>query len=66
MHDVAARRLIPHEALIDALRWSLDEHELAEELWVDVATVLARLAGLTEQEKADIDKRLWAQEWGAA
>lgn len=57
----AARRLIPLEALIDALRWSQDEHELAEELWVDVDTVKIRLRHLTPAERrfisAELDRR---------
>lgn len=60
--DEAARRLIPTEDLVDKLLWSLDEQELAEDLWVDVATVRARLRGLTPGEKDDIDRRIRAAE----
>jgi Zn-dependent peptidase ImmA (M78 family) len=64
---LAARKLIPLDALVEALRWSRDESELADELWVDVDTVRTRLAGLTPAEQADIDSRLWAlEESGAA
>lgn len=48
---VAARRLIPVEQLIDALRWTGNERELAEELWVDVHTVRVRLSSLTALER---------------
>lgn len=58
----AARRLIPLDALIDALLWSYDEHELADELWVDLDMVRARLDNLTGEERAVIDERLWALE----
>jgi hypothetical protein len=63
----AARKLIPLNALIDGLLWSQDDYELAEELWVDVATVRVRRETLTEHEQKIIDERLWArEEWGAA
>lgn len=58
----AARRLIPLEALIDALLWSYDEHELADELWVDLDMVRARLDNLTDEERATIDAQLWERE----
>lgn len=58
----AARRLISDDALVDALLWSQDEHELAEELWCDVATVRARLADLTDAEKDTIERRIAARE----
>lgn len=62
---MAARRLIPLEQLVLALRWSQDERELAEELWVDVATVRARLEGLMPAETDWIESHLWADERGA-
>jgi hypothetical protein len=62
----AARRLIPLGDLVDALLWSRDEHELAWELWVDVAMVRARLQSLTPNEVQDIEERLEAAERGAA
>lgn len=54
----SARRLITIEDLIDALRWSRDEHELAEELWTDVDTVRIRLASLSPAERRFIDAEL--------
>jgi hypothetical protein len=65
VHAEAARRLISLDELVDALLWSQDEQELAEELWVDVATVMSRLEGLTEYERAEIDRRLDEREWAA-
>lgn len=66
VQQVAARRLIGHDDLVDALRWTNREAELADELWVDVPTVVARLAGLSDAEKNDIEQRLWAPDEGAA
>lgn len=54
----ASRRLITINALIDALRWSRDEYELAEELWTDVDTVRTRLANLSAAERRFIDAEL--------
>lgn len=58
----AARRLIPLGALAEALQWSYDEHDLADELWVGVPTIRARLAGLSDQEKRHIEEVL-DDEW---
>lgn len=58
----AARRLIPLGRLIDALLWSQDELELAEELNVDEDTLRMRLLALTADEHALIDERLWQAE----
>jgi gp43 len=43
----AARRLIPLEALLEAVRWACCPAEAAEALGVDVPTLLARIATLT-------------------
>lgn len=58
----ASRRLIPLGRLIDALLWSQDEHELAEELNVDEDTLRVRLVTLTPEEHQVIDERLWEAE----
>lgn len=55
---IAARRLVTLERLADAMVWSRDEHEIADECWVDVDTVRARLANLTPFERAHIEDRL--------
>ncbi|GAB2613823.1 hypothetical protein GCM10027067_26750 [Pseudactinotalea suaedae] len=52
--DLAARWLIPIEALLDALRWTRDWEELADELWVDVATLQDRLDWLTDDEREQV------------
>lgn len=47
---LVARDLIPFEALVNAMVWSSDEYELAEELTVSVDLVRARLHGLSAAE----------------
>ena len=54
VHRTVARRLIPFDALLDALRWARSLHELADELWVDEDTVLARLAHLHPSERTKV------------
>lgn len=54
----SARRLITTEELVRGLQWSQDEHELADELWVDVPTIRARLDGLTPDERAEIASQI--------
>ena len=58
----AARWLIPLENLGDALVWANDDHELAEELWVDLGTVRTRLSTLTAEESRLLNDRLDAAE----
>lgn len=58
----ASRLLIPLGRLVDALLWSQDECELAEELNVDEDTLRVRLVTLTPEEHAMIDERLWTAE----
>jgi hypothetical protein len=58
----AARWLLPIEAVADALVWCSDDHELAEELWVDLFTVRCRLQTLTDGETAFINARMDAAE----
>lgn len=60
--DLAARRLIPFPRLVEALVWAYDDHELAEELWVDVEVVRARLDGLTAGESVELAARMDAAE----
>lgn len=50
VEDEVARYLIPISALCKVLPWARNEDEAAEELWVDVATLRARLASLTVEE----------------
>lgn len=61
----SARRLIPLDRLAEALAWSQDEGEVADELWVDVETTRARIDGLTDTEKNYIEHRIAAKEEAA-
>lgn len=58
----AARELISLARLAHAIVWSQDEQELADELWVDVDMVRARLAALDDDERAYIDDVIARQE----
>jgi len=40
--------------------------DVAEDLWVDLATFRTRVRGLTRDEKSYINTRLAADDWGAA
>lgn len=62
VEQITARHLIPLVALAEAIAWSQDEEQLADDLWTDVGVVRARLAGLTEAEKAYIEDRIAAIE----
>ena len=53
-----ARRLVTIRALGDALAWARTLDEAAEELWVDVATLEARLRSLHPAEHAYLNRRL--------
>lgn len=53
----AARRLIPLRALGEALVWSRDPDEVADELWVDVETLRVRMAHLHPAERAYLIRR---------
>lgn len=55
---MTAEALMPLDALIDALVWSADEHELAEHFHIDVATVRDRLAYLDDADTAHINAEL--------
>lgn len=59
---LAARWLIEFDALLDVLAWTGDLDEAADELWVDRPTLLARLRGLSEVERAALAKK--AREMG--
>lgn len=55
-----ARDMITLDALADALVWSQDETEVAEDLWVDIATLRDRLRTLTQAESDGLE-RLWRE-----
>lgn len=54
VHQIASRRLIATEDL--ALAMLIHEHEtdIADELWVDLGTLRARLAGLSTAEREEL------------
>lgn len=55
----AARRLLPDIRWVgEALAWSLDLDEAAEELWVDRGTLRVRLEHLHPAERAYLRRRL--------
>lgn len=60
VEEAVARKLITLEALADALVWCIsdDLRELADELWVDMDIVRARLRALTLEEGHELDRRL--------
>lgn len=53
-----ARKLIGIRDLGEALAWTSCEHQIADELWVDVATLRARLAHLHPSERHYLRGRL--------
>lgn len=55
--EIAARRLIPLELLIDAIRWGQGTAD-EEELFVDPGMLLARVRTLTVAERAAIDEAI--------
>ncbi|MCW2300678.1 hypothetical protein [Rhodococcus erythropolis] len=57
---ITARRLISLEQLIDALVWNRHRvtSETAEELWVDLPTLLNRVQNLKDSERRYIDQEL--------
>jgi hypothetical protein len=64
---IAARRLVSLRELIEALLLSNHEHDVADELWVDVPTLRTRIAGLADAERAAIEDRLISSDhWGVA
>ncbi|WGX98776.1 hypothetical protein [Nocardioides sp. L-11A] len=58
VNELAARRLISLDDLVDGMVWAYDVDELAVVLWVDEATVRTRLQTLTEAEGREIQARL--------
>lgn len=51
----AARRLVPIDDLCRVAVWARSTEEAAEELWVDVDTLLTRLESLTQGELDALD-----------
>ena len=53
-----ARRLIPIRDLGEAMAWAHSAAEVADELWVDVPTLEARIRDLHPTERAYLHKRM--------
>lgn len=58
----AARRLIPWEQLLTAVRWARDEGELADELWVTMKVLRARAETLHADDLTALARATWAPE----
>jgi hypothetical protein len=56
--EIAARRLITTEALVDGLRWTRQLDDLAEHLWVDRPTLNVRMTTLDPLEVAELEHHL--------
>ena len=54
----AARLLIEIKPLAEAMAWSTDMHEIADELWVDEMMLRSRLHNLHPAERAYLHRRL--------
>lgn len=59
MEAEAARRLIGIDALADALAWSSQPAEIADELRVDVQTLMVRVGGLSVAERRAVGLWWW-------
>jgi hypothetical protein len=57
-HETVARLLIPMHELRNAMQWGRDPQELADELWVDLDTLQARIKGLSAVEAAMLTEGL--------
>lgn len=55
--ELAARRLIAIQDLVDGMRWTQDRRELADALWVDMPTLRTRLNTLDPIETAELRAR---------
>ena len=55
VEEAAARQLISLHRLAAAIVWSQDERDLADELWVDIDMVRARLSTLRDDERDHIE-----------
>lgn len=56
---LSARELISVYDLGEAMAWTSDMAEVADELWVDLPCLWARLEGLTVEERRYIDERVY-------
>lgn len=58
----AARRLISWEQLFTAVRWARSEQEVADELWVTLPILQARVETLHADELMELARATWAPE----
>ena len=58
VEQATARKMITIEALGEAMAWSDDIHEVADDLWCDPALVATRLKHLHPSEKHKLRARL--------
>lgn len=63
--QLAARRLVPFDVLVDGCRWARSIPELAEECWVDEDTIRIRLAHLHPSERTRLIDLLGQREQGS-
>lgn len=59
---LSARELISIFDLGEAMAWTSDMAEVADELWVDLPCLWARFAGLTDEERRYLDRRVYKAE----
>lgn len=64
VRQAAARRLVTLEAMLNVATWTDSLEEAADELWVDLDTLYARLDGMTVDEKDQLVERYRALEGG--
>lgn len=57
VHELAARLLVTLDQLVDAILWGQGQPD-PDELWIDPATLLARVRALTDDERTYIDRRM--------
>lgn len=60
--DLAARWLIDLDALVDAQLWGRSPVEIADELWVDVPILRARVRSLTDDERNYVNGKVTSRE----
>lgn len=58
-YDWASRLLMPFEVLLRSYQRYGDLPEIAEELWVDVPMLKARLRGLSNEERSLLEAARW-------
>jgi len=64
-HLIAARLLIPLPDLVQAMLWSQEPAEVAEQLWVDLETLQTRVETLHPAERGYLRRRLATKEMTA-